>query len=77
VQSYEQPKKNSKISSSLIPSSLLTRKATIAIEEECTDEEYIKMQFPELDILAKLEAGASFGEVALKDCVPRLDFFHF
>jgi len=28
-----------------------------------------------MDILAKLEAGASFGEVALKDCVPRLDFY--
>ena len=38
---------------------------------EDTDEDYIKRTFPHFDILAKLESGSSFGEVALKDSVPR------
>ncbi|KAL4466825.1 hypothetical protein ABPG74_010422 [Tetrahymena malaccensis] len=41
------------------------------IDEDITDEEYIKLNFPDFDILAKLESGASFGEVALRDSVPR------
>ncbi|KAL4510004.1 hypothetical protein ABPG72_010197 [Tetrahymena utriculariae] len=41
------------------------------IDEDITDEEYIKLNYPDYDILAKLQPGASFGEVALRDSVPR------
>lgn len=43
----------------------------ILADETEDDVAYIKQAYPQFEILSRLEAGTSFGEVALKDCVTR------